>query len=31
MGLGVMARLTDGLEVTSPGGRGTEVCVSFAV
>jgi serine/threonine-protein kinase RsbW/stage II sporulation protein AB (anti-sigma F factor) len=29
MGLGVMARLTDELEVTSPGGRGTEVCVSF--
>ena len=31
MGLGVIARLTDGLEVTSPGGRGTEVRVSFAL
>jgi anti-sigma regulatory factor (Ser/Thr protein kinase) len=29
MGLGVMARLTDGLEVTSPDSRGTEVRVSF--
>jgi anti-sigma regulatory factor (Ser/Thr protein kinase) len=29
LGLGVMARLTDSLEVSSPGGRGTEVCVSF--
>jgi serine/threonine-protein kinase RsbW len=31
MGLGVIARLTDGLEVTSPGGRGTEVRVSFVL
>ncbi len=31
MGLGVIARLTDGLEVTSPGGRGTQVRVSFAL
>ncbi len=31
MGLGVIARLTDGLEFTSPGGRGTEVCVSFVL
>jgi anti-sigma regulatory factor (Ser/Thr protein kinase) len=29
LGLGVMARLSDALEVSSPGGRGTEVCVSF--
>jgi len=24
-----MARLTDAFEISSPGGRGTEVCVSF--
>lgn len=29
LGLGVMARLTDALEVSSPGGHGTEVCLSF--
>jgi anti-sigma regulatory factor (Ser/Thr protein kinase) len=29
VGLGLMARLTDALEITSPGGHGTEVCVSF--
>lgn len=31
LGLGVIARLTDGFEITNPGGRGTEVCVSFAL
>jgi serine/threonine-protein kinase RsbW/stage II sporulation protein AB (anti-sigma F factor) len=31
LGLGVIARLTDGLEITNPGGRGTEVRVSFAL
>jgi serine/threonine-protein kinase RsbW/stage II sporulation protein AB (anti-sigma F factor) len=29
LGLGLMARLTDAFEINSPGGRGTEVCVSF--
>jgi serine/threonine-protein kinase RsbW/stage II sporulation protein AB (anti-sigma F factor) len=29
LGLGVMAGLTDSLELSSPGGHGTEVCVSF--
>jgi anti-sigma regulatory factor (Ser/Thr protein kinase) len=29
LGLGVMGRLSDALEISSPGGRGTEVCFSF--
>jgi anti-sigma regulatory factor (Ser/Thr protein kinase) len=29
VGLGLMARLTDALEISSPGGRGTEVCFTF--
>ena len=31
LGLGLIARLTDELEISSPGGRGTEICVSFAL
>jgi serine/threonine-protein kinase RsbW/stage II sporulation protein AB (anti-sigma F factor) len=31
LGLGLIARLTDALEISSPGGRGTELCVSFAL
>jgi len=29
LGLGVMSRLADALEISSPGGRGTEVSLSF--
>ena len=29
LGLGLMARLTDVIEISSPGGRGTEVCLRF--
>ncbi len=31
LGLGLIARLTDALEISSPGGHGTEICVSFAL
>jgi anti-sigma regulatory factor (Ser/Thr protein kinase) len=29
LGLGLMGRLTDVIEISSPGGRGTEVCLRF--
>jgi serine/threonine-protein kinase RsbW len=29
LGLSVMSRLADALEISSPGGRGTEVCLTF--
>ena len=31
LGLGLIARLTDALEISSPGGRGTEISVSFVL
>ena len=29
LGVGLLGRLSDGLEISSPGGDGTEICVRF--